>query len=169
MTAPLLVQTAVPTILWPPGHAPGESSVHVRNEITIEAPPAAVWAWLLRAERWPDWYRYASDMHFISHAGPNLRDRSRFRWKTFGLHVTSKVLEFKPYTRLAWDARGMGFSGWHAWVLTPVAGGTHVLTEETQSGWMARLGKTVLPSRMSRMHQVWLESLGRQAGTGLPG
>lgn len=111
MTAPLPVQTAAPTILWPAGFAPGESSVHVRNELTIPAEADVIWAWLLRAELWPAWYRYASDIHFISHTGPDLRDRSRFRWKTFGLHVTSKVLEFEPCTRLAWDAQGMGFAG----------------------------------------------------------
>ena len=169
MTAALPVQTVAPAIHWPPGRSPAETSVHVRNEITIPAAPAVVWAWLLRAELWPSWYPNASDIHFTSHTGPDLRDRSRFRWQTFGFHVTSKVLEFEPCTRLAWDAHGTGFTGWHAWLLTPVAGGTHVLTEETQTGWMARLGKVVMPRKMGKMHQVWLERLSRQAQTGMPG
>ncbi len=169
MTAPLSVPTVAPAIAWPSGHAPADTSVHVRNEIAIPAAPEVVWAWLLRADLWPTWYKNASDVHFISHTGPDLRNRSRFRWKTFGLHVTSKVLEFEPSTRLAWDAHGLGLSAWHAWFLTPTADGTHVLTEETQSGWLARLGKTLMPGRMSSMHQLWLESLSRQAQTGLPG
>ncbi len=168
MTAPVPLQTVAPSIVWPSGHAPAETSVHVRNEIVIQAAAATVWAWLVRAESWPAWYANASDMHFISHTGPDLRDRSRFRWKTFGVHVTSKVREFEPCTRLAWDARGMGLSAWHAWLLTPTAEGTHVLTEETQTGWLARLGSRMFPARMPAQHQVWLEGLRRQAQGGLP-
>ena len=78
------------------------------------------------------------------------------------------MLEFEPQTRLAWDAHGLGLSAWHAWLLTPTATGTHVLTEETQSGWLARLGKTIYPTRMSKQHQLWLEGLSRQAQTGPP-
>lgn len=153
-------------IQWPVGCSPAESSVHVRNEIEIAAPVEVVWGWLVRAEMWPDWYGNASEVHFTSHTGPALRDRSRFRWKTFGLRVDSKVREFEPFTRLGWDARGMGVNAWHAWVLTATAGGTHVLTEETQTGWLARLGKTLFPKRMEEQHQLWLEGLKRMAEGG---
>ncbi len=165
-------------IRWPAAYVPKEASVHARNELTIEAPPTTVWAWLLRAELWPTWYANAAEMHFLSHAGPNLRDRSRFRWRTFGMRITSKVLEFEPPTdhtagRIAWDAHGIGIRAWHAWLLTPTPdGGTHVLTEEVQHGWRALLGKTLAPRRMEAQHQLWLEGLSRQARSGpvgLPG
>ncbi len=156
-------------IRWPAAYLPASAPVFAHNELVIPAPAEVIWAWLLRAELWPDWYANSSDIHFLSHAAPNLRDRSRFRWKTFGLRMTSKVLEFEPPSRLAWDAHGIGVDAWHGWLLTPLAGGgTHVLTEEVQHGWLARLGKRLAPDRMHTQHQLWLEGLSRQAQGGMP-
>ena len=156
-------------VRWPERYLPAKSAVFVRNEIVIPQAPDIVWAWLLRAQSWPEWYTNSRDIHFLSHAGPDLRNRSRFRWRTFGSRITSKVLEFEPCTRLAWDAHGIGVDGYHAWVLTPLDdGSTHVLTEETQHGWLARLGKMLMPTRMFDMHQLWLEALSAKAQGGPP-
>ncbi len=57
---------------------------------------------------------------------------------------------------------------YHAWLLRPSGNGCHVLTEETQSGWAARLGNLVMPNRMRRGHQIWLETLARKAAGGQP-
>ena len=156
-------------IRWPEHHLPAHSAVFVSNEINIPASPDQVWAWLIRAELWPEWYSNAHYIHFLSTSGPDLRNRSRFRWETFGARITSKVLEFEPCSRLAWDAQGIGIDAYHAWVLTEQPdGSTHVLTQETQRGWRARLGKLLAPKRTETMHQLWLESLSKQAQTGLP-
>jgi uncharacterized protein YndB with AHSA1/START domain len=162
-----------PAIRWPERYEPAKSKVFVSNEIIVPAPVEQVWAWLIRAELWPRWYANSKDIHFLSHAGPDLRDRSRFRWKTFGVKVTSKVREFEPGRRLAWDAHGIGIEAWHGWVLTPLHdadafGSTHVLTEETQHGWLASLGKRFAPTRTYEQHQLWLEGLSRQAQSGMP-
>jgi len=154
---------------WPDSYLPEQSAVFVRNEIVVPAPAEVVWAWLVRAELWPMWYPNSGDIHFLSHAGPDLRNRSRFRWKTFGVRITSKVLEFEPYAQLAWDAHGIGIDAYHIWMLTPLADGTtHVLMEETQNGWLAKLGKTLRPRRKAAMHQVWLEALSAEAQSGPP-
>ena len=167
--ADLVSANQTPQIHWPEHYLPANTHVHVSNQIVIDAPADTVWAWLIRAGSWPNWYTNSADIHFLSHAGPDLRDRSRFRWKTFGARITSKVLEFEPERRLAWDAHGVGISAWHAWLLTPQPGGTtHILTEETQNGWRARLAHTLRPARLSRCHQLWLESLAAKAKTGLP-
>ena len=156
-------------IRWPERFLPANSAVFVSNEITIAAEPETVWRWLIRAELWPHWYPNSSDIHFISTSGPDLRERSRFRWNTYGVRITSKVLEFEPCARLAWEAQGIGVDACHAWLLTPTAdGGTHVLTQETQHGWLARLGKLLFPTRMDRKHQLWLESLKERAQSGPP-
>ena len=42
-------------IRWPVRFAPGTAPVHARNELTIAAPPAAVWDRLVRATGWPDY------------------------------------------------------------------------------------------------------------------
>ena len=160
---------SVQTIRWPETYQPAGASAFAHNEIVIAAAPNAVWAWLLRAQSWPGWYANASDIRFLSHVGPGLRDGSRFRWKTFGLQVTCEIKEFEAPHRLAWEAHGTGVAAWHAWLLTPLAdGSTHVLTEEVQHGWMARLGKMFTPGRMQTQHQLWLEGLSRQAQTGMP-
>ncbi len=156
-------------IRWPAAYQPAEAQVFARNELVIPAAPAVIWAWLLRARLWPTWYANSSDFHFLSQAGPDLQDQTIFRWKTFGLQVTCKVLEFDAPYRLAWDAQRMGVAAWHAWLLTPLAdGSTHVLTEEVQHGWLARLGKVFTPGRMHSQHQLWLEGLSHQAQTGVP-
>ena len=154
-------------IRWPERFLPANSAVFASNEIVIAAPPENVWRWLIRAALWPQWYPNSSDIHFISTSGPDLRERTRFRWNTFGFRITCKVLEFEPCARLAWEAEGIGIDAYHAWLLTPLeGGGTHVLTQETQHGWMARLGKVLSPHRMENKHQVWLESLRARAQAG---
>jgi len=47
-------------------------------------------------------------------------------------------------------------------------GSTHVLTEETQNGWLARLGKLLMPNRMAANHQLWLEGLSARGESGPP-
>jgi uncharacterized protein YndB with AHSA1/START domain len=104
----------------------------------------------------------------IEGLGPELRKKTRFRWKTFGVTITSRVLEYVPNERIAWDAHAFGIDAYHAWVLQPSAKGCHVLTEETQHGWLARLGKMLMPNRMSKFHQIWLEGLESKARSGFP-
>lgn len=67
-----------------------------------------------------------------------------------------------------WDAHAFGLDVYHAWVLQPSNKGCHVLTEETQHGFIARLGGLFMPNRMYKYHQLWLEGLECQAGNGLP-
>jgi uncharacterized protein YndB with AHSA1/START domain len=146
-------------VRWPAHYAPGTAPVHVRNTIEVDAPVEAVWACLIRAQRWPDWYVNASDVAFAQGTPPDLSAAARFTWKTFGVRLESTVREFVPCERVAWDAHGIGVDAYHAWVLSPTQGGTHVLTEETQHGWLARLSHFVMPGRMHKYHQIWLEAL----------
>jgi uncharacterized protein YndB with AHSA1/START domain len=156
-------------IVWPEQFAPGRSAVHVRNELAMAAPAAAVWAWLVRAERWPEWYVNSHGVRIVE-AGEGRAGElglgTRFLWRTFGVAIDSTVAELVAGERIAWTARGVGVRAYHAWLLTPAAGGCRVVTEETQNGWAARLGSLVMPHRMHRYHQIWLESLARQAGAG---
>ena len=71
--------------------------------------------------------------------------------------------EFTPSQRLAWDAKGIGILAYHAWLIIPTKKGCKVLTEETQHGWVCRLGKLFFPNRMYRYHQIWLGGLKAQA------
>ncbi len=156
-------------IRWPEDYTPARANVFASTELLIRAPAETVWSWLIRAEDWNDWYLNASDIHLVSHAGPNLRERSRFRWKTFGASIASKVLEFEPCSRIAWDAHGLGIRAYHAWLLTPQPDGdTLVLTQITQTGWRVRLRRLLMPGRMPAMHRLWLEGLAAKAEAGPP-
>ena len=161
--------TRAEAIHWPEKYQPASAEIFAHNEITIDAPAETVWAWLIRAESWPDWYKNSHHIHFISTSGPNLRDRSRIRWQTFGFRITSKVLEFVPCQRIAWESHGIGVAGYHGWVLTRLPNGaTHVMTEKTQRGWLVRLRAKFTPKHAERMHQLWLEGLKARSEAGPP-
>ncbi len=149
-------------IRWPPRFAPGTAPVHVVNALDIAAPPAAVWAKLVRATGWPDYYANASKVR-IDGGGEDLTAGATFRWRTFDVDLVTTVEEFVPEQRVAWLARGVGVEAYHAWRLEPTGTGTRVVTEETQYGALARLGALVMPRRMHDWHQTWLEGLARVA------
>lgn len=155
-------------VQWPPHYTPGNCPVHVRNELAMDVAPETVWAWLVCARRWPEWYKNASDVQYLEGGSDDLAKGTRFRWKTFGVTIESTVLELVPGQRIGWDAHGLGVDAYHAWVLRRTALGCHLLTEETQHGWLARLGNLLMPNRMHRFHQLWLESLRDKAGKGPP-
>ena len=123
----------------------------------------AVWACLIRAASWPQWYSNSAQVRFVSRHGPDLALGTVFQWKTFGVSLTSKVREFIPSQRIAWTARGTGVRAYHAWLLVRVPGGCEVRTEETQHGCVARLQQFLCPHRMATQHHLWLEGLRGQA------
>jgi hypothetical protein len=133
--------------------------------IEVPAAPDRVWSWLVRATLWPTWYSNASHVA-IEGGGPDLVAGARFRWKTSGVSLTSKVEELVPPEGLAWTGRAIGVDVDHAWLISGTSAGTHVLTEESQYGFLARLDHTFRPRRMASFHQVWLESLRSQAASG---
>jgi hypothetical protein len=154
-------------IRWPAEFAPERAPIHVRNEVAVLAPAATVWAWLIRARNWPTWYPNCHDVH-IGNGLADLSPNVTFRWRTFGVSLFSQVEEFIPVERIAWNARGNGVWAYHAWLLRPNSGGCTVVTEETQYGFLARMGRLLMPSRMHRFHQVWLEGLKEKAQNGVP-
>jgi hypothetical protein len=116
---------------------------------------------------WPTWYPNASNV-VLAGGATELALGVSFTWRTFGVAIRSTVVEFEAPERIAWNALGLGVDAYHAWVVAPTSGGSHVLTEETQYGWAARLGRVVFPNRMSKFHQIWLERLSEKARGGPP-
>ena len=145
-------------IVWPAGYAPADCPIHVVNRIDIAAPPATVWAQLIRAGDWPGWYANASDVA-IDGGGADLSAGAHFRWRTFGVGLATVVREWVPDARIAWLATAFGVRAYHAWLVVPTASGCTVVTEETQHGVLARAGKLLFPNRMHDWHQKWLEGL----------
>lgn len=154
-------------IHWPQQYAPENSSVFVSNAIDISASPETIWAWLIRAQYWPDWYPNSRNVHIENEPGPDLALGTRFRWWTFGVPLESVVEEFVPFERLAWNGRGIGVRVYHAWLIDHRTNGCHVLMAETQNGFLACLQKLIVPNRMHHYHQIWLEQLRVKAEGGM--
>ena len=154
-------------IRWPDRYKPEATVVHARTELEMPVPSEAVWPWLVRAELWPTWYPDFADV-VIEGGGPDLRAGSRFRWKTFGVTLSSRVEEFVEFERIAWSARSTGIDAYHAWLIEKRPSGCHVLTEENQNGLVARLNNALRPTFMGRMQRVWLERLREKAKGGPP-
>ena len=154
-------------IRWPEKYSSDRTRVHVRNQLEMPVPSEVVWAWLVRAELWPTWYRNSKRVA-IEGGGPDLHPGSRFRWTTFGVRLDSKVEEFVARERLAWSARAPGIDAYHGWLIESRPSGCNVLTEENQNGWLATLSNALRPRNMTVQHQNWLESLQRKAAEGPP-
>lgn len=155
-------------INWPEHYAPGNAPVHVRNTLEINSPAERVWAWLVRAELWPDWYPNASKVRIADNAGPDLGLGREFHWRTFGVGIRSCVKEFEPCRRIAWDGHSFGIDVYHAWLIQGRGDSCLVVTEETQHGFIAQLGARLMPKRMSTQHQIWLEQLAKKSAAGPP-
>ena len=155
-------------IRWPEEARPELSAFHAVNQLQMAAAPEHVWGWLCRPDLWPRYYANARLVRRLDGQWPQVALGSRFRWFTFGVVVTSQIVEFEPQRRLAWSARELGAKGHHGWVLDPLDEGTFVHTEETQRGWAARLTRPLLRPAMVRMHQRWLQGLAKVAAEGPP-
>lgn len=153
---------------WPEQFHPTRAAIFVSNELSMSAPAERIWAWLVRAELWPSWYPNARNVRIEQGPRPDLALGTRFRWRTFGVTIESTVEEFAPRERIAWSARGLGVRAYHGWLIEKTAAGCHVVTEETQNGILARLGGLLMPNRMHRYHQIWLEQLNAKAAEGPP-
>jgi hypothetical protein len=152
---------------FPVGARPEESPVYAYNELFVPAPPERVWQWLVQAARWPEFYANARNIHLDGDA-PELAAGTAFSWITFGVRVHTKIEELEPNRRLSWSGRGLGATAYHGWVIIPVAGGCRVITEETQQGLVASLGRAFLRRGLLKWHQRWLEGLARVAASGSP-
>jgi hypothetical protein len=154
---------------WPAGFEPKDATVHAHNQIITAASPEHVWRWLCRAAAWPQWYSNCTWLKFPDHDGPDLKQGTRFVWKTFGATVRSKVLVFEPFREIGWDAFAIGLKAYHGWIIEPLDnGGCRIITEETQKGPLVTVGRWYLRRALLREHQNWLESLSRSALTGPP-
>lgn len=154
-------------IIWPERYSPGNTAVHISNELEMVASPEVVWAWLVRASRWPEWYPTVSRVA-IDGGGSELTPGAGFSWRIFGVTFSSRVEEFVPHERLAWSAQLEGVDAYHAWLIEKRGTGCRVLTEENQKGWLARLNNLLRPSNTRYYHYLWLEALASRAKEGFP-
>lgn len=144
-------------ILWPTQIDPTHFRVHSYNSIFIDATAQKIWRVLTDAHNWPKWYPNSKNV-FIKNSDI-LKEGSEFVWKTFGLKVRSKVIEYKEFESVGWTAYELGGFGYHGWRLIEQSGGTLVVTEEVQRGWGVSLLAPLIKHGLQKQHQIWLERL----------
>jgi hypothetical protein len=152
---------------WPRGSEPGRCPVYVHNEITTAAPPAHVWAWLVRADLWPSWFEGASKVRFAN-GGPLLEVGTRVSWRMLGANIAVQVKRCEPGRQLDWEGGAVGVHAYHGWLLEPSGSGTRVVTDETERGPLPFALRWYLRGALHRAHQAWIEALAAAAEKGPP-
>jgi uncharacterized protein YndB with AHSA1/START domain len=105
------------------------------SEIVIDTSPQKVWEVLTAFEDWPSWN---PDVRDVSMGGP-VAPGTQFRWKAGPGTITSTLQHVDPPRAIAWTGRTLGIKAVHVWRLEPQNEATHVHTEETFDGLIARL------------------------------
>ena len=148
---------------WPDEARPERSPVYSRREVEIAAPPEAAFAWLVHAERWPEWYSQCGSVRIVSGPAPALGIGTHFRWTVLGVPVVTTVEECDPPHRLAWSGTGLGAAAYHSWDIEPTATGCRVITEETQRGVLPSLTRVLLRPLLRFTQERWLAALAQAA------
>ena len=146
-------------IHWPQGFDPSQADLFSHNELLINASCARIWSHIIDANKWPEWYPNAKEVKIIGDTV--LKDRTMFRWTTFGLPIESKVNEFIPYTRIGWYgyAPGAAPSFYHTWYLKTRGDACLVVTDEVGKGKDAVHLRETDEGLMHRGHDLWLATL----------
>ncbi len=146
-------------IKWPEGLGPENCRILSHNEIWTPLSAQVLWAKLIRAQKWPEWYPNSRDVQ-MKDGSSELKMGSEFTWTTFGLEVRSKVLIYEPFENLGWNAHEiLGWHGFHGWRFLPQDSGTLVITQEIQTGPGDFLLASLVKKTLEKGHQVWLEQL----------
>jgi uncharacterized protein YndB with AHSA1/START domain len=120
----------------PGGPAVNENAPVVSSaEGEIDAPIDDVWRILTAVERWPTWN---PDVKSVSIDGPVV-EGTTFRWKAGPSTISSTVTRVDRPRIIAWTGKTLGISAIHVWRLEQRGGRTHVRTEESYEGLVARL------------------------------
>lgn len=121
----------------PPVDVDRHAPLVAEQDIVINASIERVWTLQSDIGRWPEWQ---PDVVSAELQGP-LRAGTVFRWKAAGLNITSTLQVVEPQKRIGWSGVSLGMKAVHHWYFEDRAGTTWVKTEESLSGWFARLLK----------------------------
>jgi len=129
--------------------------IEVHNQILAPAAAERVWDLLTDVEGWPSWYRACRWVR-VEPAGS-------FRWKAHPIALRSTVVASDRPGSFTFIADARGLHAEHAFTLRPAPDGlgTVVLSHETQTGPLPRLGRVVLAPRLHATTQAWLADLAR--------
>lgn len=138
--------------------SPG-ASVRSEREIQIAAPPEVVWEVLTDFDRWQEWNPEVKSMSFDGPLAPG----AMFRWKAGPGTIVSTLEEIDRPRYIRWRGRTLSISAIHEWRFEGREGGTHVETDESFSGVLARLLRGSLQKQLDRALEEGLEHLKRES------
>lgn len=144
---------------WPTGLLPADADLFAHNEMYIDASPPLIWRSIIEAQKWPVWYPNAHDVRIVNDRFGVLMRGSEFSWRTFGLHVDSKVIKFVPFCRLDWFSKSPGIEVYRTWLLIPASDGCQVVTEESAKGPVAVAVQQLDPDVLHKGSDLWLRTL----------
>ncbi|MGL2803144.1 SRPBCC domain-containing protein [Helicobacter pylori] len=111
-------------IQWPKKWIPGETDNFVSNEVIVKGLDFNKVVQHLRdASCWEKYYKNSGNVHMHNQDNTILKDKTRFRFETFGFLIEAQVEEFElkdTILRLAWrgwnEAKGDEYlEAYHAW------------------------------------------------------
>ncbi len=108
-----------------------------REEILISAPVEKVWSAITEIDRWYEWQPDVTS----SKLDGKLTAGTTFHWKAKGLNIVSTIQTSEPMQRIGWTGKSPGMKAVHIWTFEPHGESTLVTSEESLSGWFARLLK----------------------------
>jgi hypothetical protein len=120
--------------------------MEIVTQVEIAAPPARVWEVLTRFEDYPSWNAFLPEVTGELREGARLRVRIVMPGSRT-MKVRPRLLRVVPGRELRWKGRllvpGL-FSGEHAFLLEPAAGGTHFVQRERFRGLLLPLLRGML-------------------------
>ncbi len=156
-------------IQWPKKWVPGETDNFVSNEVIVKGLDFNKVVQHLRdASHWGKYYKNSGNVHMHNQDNTILKDKTRFRFETFGFLVEAQVEEFElkdTILRLAWrgwnEAKGDEYlEVYHAWLVEKLDNDrVRILTQESQLGVPAKALAKSVPNAMLNGHQAWLDGL----------
>ena len=146
-------------IHWPNGFHPEQADLFAHNEIVVHASCQKVFASIVDAQGWPEWYPNSHDVKLLNSPDGKLHEGTRFSWDTFGVHIESRVHEFVPNSRIGWFGNGTGMNAYHTFLLLKTDEGCHIVTEEVVKGPGAVEFRKKQPNAMHEGHDLWLSTL----------
>jgi hypothetical protein len=144
--------------------------IEVRNETVIPASTEPVWDVLTDVEGWPSWYRACRWVRIeppdgAAPSGGALRGTT-FRWRAHPVTLRSTVVVAeRPHAfAIVADARGLHAERAFSLRPAPDGSGTVVVSEETQVGFVPRVGRRYLAPRLHAANQAMFADLGSALG-----
>ncbi|GAB4530472.1 MAG: hypothetical protein OHK0046_51040 [Anaerolineae bacterium] len=130
-----------------------------RYETIIRAPIRSVWQLVADLERWPTWQPEVQRVVFDGPLTPGVP----FHWNVAGVKVHSLLGMVKPPHKIGWTAVSPGLRAIHIWHFEEHPKGTLAITEESLSGWLARLLRITQPNKLENALMKAMLTLKREA------